>query len=409
MEFNKIAGASIGALLLFLLLNFFSAMVYGTEEVEHAPADGDGLVLAYAVPVEASATQEEPAAIDLFALMKNADPAKGEKVARACVACHSFKPGEVKIGPPLDDVVGRKIASETEFSYSDAMKAEADKDSTWTPEHLFHFVDDPQKVVPGTLMTFAGVKKPEDRANLIAYLNTLGGSPIDLTEGLEPLAPAEGEAASGAEGDGTEVAAAGEEAAGGETATDASEPAATESEAGTTAPAAGDGAEESADESTEGAAAPASEADAPAEAEDASDAAESATTEDAAAAAPAEEDGNETATETAAATTTAALGGDAANGEKVFRRCAICHSLEPGQNKIGPSLHGVIGRDIGTEEGFSYSDAMLAAEGTWTPEHLSAFLEDPQAAVPGNKMPFPGLPKEQDRIDLLTYLQQASQ
>lgn len=101
--------------------------------------------------------------------------------------------------------------------------------------------------------------------------------------------------------------------------------------------------------------------------------------------------------------------GDPALGKKVFAKCAACHSVEAGKNKVGPSLHGVVGRASGTEAGFAYSDAMKNANLTWDPATLDKYLTKPKDVVPGTKMAFPGLPKEKDRADLIAYLQQASQ
>ena len=98
--------------------------------------------------------------------------------------------------------------------------------------------------------------------------------------------------------------------------------------------------------------------------------------------------------------------GDAAAGEKVFRKCMACHSVEEGQNRVGPSLHGIVGSDVASVEGFSYSDAMLAwGEGkTWDSELLSTYLEDPRGVVEGTKMIFAGLDDEADRNDVIAYL-----
>ena len=107
------------------------------------------------------------------------------------------------------------------------------------------------------------------------------------------------------------------------------------------------------------------------------------------------------------ATTAAAQeAGDAAAGEKVFRKCMACHAVEEGQNRVGPHLHGVVGREVAAVEGFSYSDAIVAwGEGkTWDAEHLDAFLEDPRGVVEGTKMIFAGLKDEQDRADVIAYL-----
>lgn len=100
--------------------------------------------------------------------------------------------------------------------------------------------------------------------------------------------------------------------------------------------------------------------------------------------------------------------GDAAKGEKVFAKCKACHSLEAGQNKVGPSLAGLFGRKAGSVEGFKYSDAMVNSGITWDEAQLSKYLENPKETVAGNKMSFPGLKKEDDREDVIAYLKQAT-
>ena len=100
--------------------------------------------------------------------------------------------------------------------------------------------------------------------------------------------------------------------------------------------------------------------------------------------------------------------GDPALGKKVFAKCQACHSLEAGKNKVGPTLHGVMGRASASEADFSYSDAMKNAHLTWDPETLDKYLAKPKELVPGTKMAFPGLPKEKDRADLISYLEQAA-
>ena len=100
--------------------------------------------------------------------------------------------------------------------------------------------------------------------------------------------------------------------------------------------------------------------------------------------------------------------GDPAQGKKVFVKCQACHSLEAGVTKVGPSLHGIIGRASGSEADFSYSDAMKSANVHWTPETLDQYLTNPKKMVPGTKMAFPGLPKEKDRADIISYLEQAA-
>jgi cytochrome c len=101
--------------------------------------------------------------------------------------------------------------------------------------------------------------------------------------------------------------------------------------------------------------------------------------------------------------------GDPEDGEKVFRKCKACHSVEAGQNKIGPSLYGVFGRTAGTVEDFKYSDAMMESGIVWDEETMDSFLEKPKDVVPKTRMAFPGLRKEDDREDVIAYLKEATQ
>lgn len=97
--------------------------------------------------------------------------------------------------------------------------------------------------------------------------------------------------------------------------------------------------------------------------------------------------------------------GDAAAGEKVFKKCKACHSLEEGKKKVGPSLFGVMGRAAGTVEGFKYSKAMLASGLTWDDETMAKFLTKPKTLVPKTKMSFAGLKKEDDIANVIAYIQ----
>lgn len=104
----------------------------------------------------------------------------------------------------------------------------------------------------------------------------------------------------------------------------------------------------------------------------------------------------------------ALLGGaDPAAGEKTFKKCKACHKVEEGVNGAGPSLWGVVGRDIASGTGFSYSSALTDLEGDWTLDALSGFLEDPKGYASGTKMVFKGLSDPQDRVDLIVYLNEA--
>jgi cytochrome c len=108
-----------------------------------------------------------------------------------------------------------------------------------------------------------------------------------------------------------------------------------------------------------------------------------------------------------AVTLTAAPGfcaGDAAKGEKDFVMCAACHAKDM-TNGIGPGLSGVIGRHAGSAPGFGYSPAMKNSSIVWDEKSLNAFIMAPQTAVPGNTMPFPGIPDQAQRSDLIAYLE----
>jgi cytochrome c len=104
-----------------------------------------------------------------------------------------------------------------------------------------------------------------------------------------------------------------------------------------------------------------------------------------------------------------ALAADPAAGEKVFRKCRACHTVEAGgRNLVGPNLHGVLGRAAGAVEGYKYSAAMKESGVVWDRAALDRYLADPRGFVPKNKMAFPGLKDAAERADLIAYLEQAS-
>lgn len=171
MTITKAGGALCGAFLIFLLGKWAAESLYHTGTVSH----GDEVAQAYTIDTGASGGSSDAAAADTgpdFAtLYASADAAKGEKVFSKCKACHKID-GTNATGPHLDGVVGRAVASVAGFGYSDGMKAHG---GDWTPEALEAFLANPKGVVAGTKMSFAGLPKVEDRANIIAYLATLGG------------------------------------------------------------------------------------------------------------------------------------------------------------------------------------------------------------------------------------------
>ena len=101
-------------------------------------------------------------------------------------------------------------------------------------------------------------------------------------------------------------------------------------------------------------------------------------------------------------------GGDVKKGKRVFNKCKACHTLAEGKNRIGPSLHGIIGRKSGTAPKFHYSSAMKKADVVWDEKTLDEFLSKPRTFIHGTKMSFPGLNKKADREDVIAYLKEAS-
>ena len=105
----------------------------------------------------------------------------------------------------------------------------------------------------------------------------------------------------------------------------------------------------------------------------------------------------------------AALEGDAAQGRRVFTKCMSCHVVQEGQNRVGPSLYGIIGREAGSIEGFRYSDANANSGIVWTEPTMFAYLEAPQRFIPGTIMAYPGLPSPQERADVIAYIKAESE
>ncbi|AAV96763.1 cytochrome c family protein [Ruegeria pomeroyi] len=162
MTVTKAAAGLFGAFLALLLAKWAAETVY------HVGGHGDEP--AYAIEVaeaeEASGTEET---VSFEELMASADAAKGEKVFKKCAACHKVN-GEDATGPHLDGVVGRAVASVAGFGYSGAMQGHG---GDWTPEALDEFLTKPSAAVPGTSMSFSGLKKQGDRVDLIAYLQSV--------------------------------------------------------------------------------------------------------------------------------------------------------------------------------------------------------------------------------------------
>lgn len=163
MTVTKAAAGLFGAFLVFLLAK------WGGEVLYHVGGHGEA---AYVIETESSGESADGEEVVFADLLAAADPEKGAKVFRKCSACHKLEKGANGTGPYLYGVVDRPVASAEGFGYSAAMQSHG---GNWTPEELDAFITKPKEFIPGTAMGFAGLKKPEDRANLIAYLQTIGG------------------------------------------------------------------------------------------------------------------------------------------------------------------------------------------------------------------------------------------
>jgi cytochrome c len=181
-EWNKIAGAVLGTLIFVLVVSF------ATEAIFEAPKPAKPGYIVEGVQEEAAASTSsapvEEALPDFGTVLPAADAAAGQKISQRCEQCHDLsKGGPNKIGPNLWGVVGRPRATHEGFSYSGAMSADH---GPWTLDKLFRFLKSPAAVVPGTKMSFAGLRSPQDRINLLAWLRTQSDSPVPIP----PPAPA---------------------------------------------------------------------------------------------------------------------------------------------------------------------------------------------------------------------------
>ncbi len=192
LAFNKIAGAVLATALAAVGLEELSAIVYQSE-----PASKPG----YAVQVATGETGGGPAAApelppDWGTVLPTADIVAGKTTTAVCQTCHNFdKGGPNMTGPNLYGVVGRKPGTHAGFSYSPGMVAMGEKIGAWSYDDLNTFLSGPQADVSGTKMTFTGLKKQDQRINVIAYLRTLSNSPAPIPPPKPAAAPAAAPAA----------------------------------------------------------------------------------------------------------------------------------------------------------------------------------------------------------------------
>ncbi len=172
-ELNKILGAVLGSCLLLLVTSFAAGAIFSPEK---AAKPGFEIAVKEQAGDEKAAAAAPPEPIEK--LLQTASVQKGEQAAKKCAACHDFaKGGPNKVGPNLFAIVGDKKGEGRGFNFSAAMKA---KGGTWTIDDLNQFIDNPKGFVPGTAMGFAGIQKGSERADVIAYLNSLSDNPQPL-------------------------------------------------------------------------------------------------------------------------------------------------------------------------------------------------------------------------------------
>lgn len=169
---NKWAGAILASCIALFVLVEVGHVVYHADEPEQR---------GYAIPVEESGTAAvEEEVIPFAVLLANANIEQGQRQARKCLGCHTFeKDGETKTGPNLYGVIGGPVAHIDGYAYSSAM---ANFGGDWGFDEMDQFLLNPRRYMDGTKMSFAGIRRDDQRADLIAYMNSLSDSPLPLPE-----------------------------------------------------------------------------------------------------------------------------------------------------------------------------------------------------------------------------------
>ena len=172
-EWNKIIASVLVAMIVAMVTGILATMIVHPVHLEKAaylpPGAAEGAAGAEAA---AAAAPAAPKLDPIEPAMAKADPKKGEQVAKVCLQCHTFAKGEPnKIGPNLFGVMTENIATVPGYEFSEALSK--DKDKKWTPDELNVWLHSPQQFAPGTKMSFPGLPKVQDRADVIAYLESL--------------------------------------------------------------------------------------------------------------------------------------------------------------------------------------------------------------------------------------------
>jgi cytochrome c len=184
-ELNKFAAATLITLLVIITGSLLADYLVHEDKLAKPVLIVEGTDAVFPDPKNTQETTLKPVA----PLLASASAERGREIAKKCAQCHTFEKGEPnRIGPNLWGILGAKIAHATDFAYSANFKA---KGGNWDYEKLNHFIYKPREYIEGTKMSFVGLQKPEDRADVIMFLHSLSDSPLPLPAVTPaPVAPA---------------------------------------------------------------------------------------------------------------------------------------------------------------------------------------------------------------------------
>ncbi len=176
LRWNKIFGGLLGAVLLLLIVRQGAEMLFAPT-----PVKAPGYAIAVATGDAGAATEVADTPPDWGTELAKADVAAGAAVSQKCASCHNFaNGGPNQTGPNLWGVLGRKPGSHAGFAYSQGMTDFGGKQAAWDYQHVYEFLSGPSAYINGTKMSFVGLKKREDRINLIAWLRQQSSSPLAI-------------------------------------------------------------------------------------------------------------------------------------------------------------------------------------------------------------------------------------
>ena len=184
INWNQIIGCILLGLLVGMMTSFFSRLLVVPDELD---------TFVYPLEVSESLSQvvaTEPVILGpepITSLLIEASVERGQRLSRACIACHSFDASQaIKVGPPLWNIVSASIAGHEGYNYSSAL---TNKEGIWSYESLNEFLYNPRLFAPGTKMTYVGLSKTQDRADMIRWLRELSDNPVDIPLPSEEIVP----------------------------------------------------------------------------------------------------------------------------------------------------------------------------------------------------------------------------